>query len=92
MNDDPRDYEPQVHTARFRDFRGEFTPLPYPGMTEQLTKDQERLVDTVIAMYAGTIAEHLNDFKVLYSTSVIFDDGLAYIQTRWVQKWPSDHY
>lgn len=84
MEDDSRDYEPHVRTARFRDFRGEFTPLPYPGMTVDLTKDQQRLVDTILAMYNGKIAENLEDFEALYSKSVIYDNGLAFVESRYV--------
>lgn len=83
MDDDTRKYEPHVRTARFRDFRGEYTPLPYPGMTVTLTKDQQLLVNTIIAMYNGRIAEHRKDFEVLYSEAVIFSDGLSLVESKY---------
>lgn len=82
MDDDTRSYEPHVHTARFRDFRGEYTPLPYPGMTVDLTEDQQRLLNTILAMYNGKILDHLKDFEALYSEAVIFDDGLSLLESR----------
>lgn len=79
MDDDPRKYEPHVNTAKFLDYAGEFTPAPD---SLKLKEDRQRVVDTVIAMYNGKIAEHLEDFEAVYAKASIYDDIASFADTR----------
>lgn len=79
-DDDPRQYEPHVTTGRFLDYRGEYTPNPAASL--RLPGDRQRVVDTVIAMYNGKIADHLDDFVAVYPKSAIYDDIMSFADTR----------
>lgn len=80
MKDDPRNYEPHVTTSRFLDFKGEYTPNP--SVSKTLSPDRKRVVDTVIAMYNGKIAEVLEDFEAVYAKESIYDDIMSFADTR----------
>lgn len=82
MDDDPRKYEPHINTPRFQDYAGEFTPEP--SVSISLSKDRQRVVDTVIALYNGKIAEHLEDFEAVYAKAAVYDDIMSFADTRYV--------
>lgn len=82
MGDDPRKYEPRIDASKFQDDAGEFTPEPSESIP--LSKDRQHAVDTVIALYNGKMAEHLEDFEAVYAKAAVYDDIMSFADTRCV--------
>ena len=80
MSNDPKAYEPHVNTADFLDSKGEYEPDPSQSVS--LPADRQKIVDTVIAMYNGKMADNVQEMKATYHPKSVYDDILSFADTR----------